>query len=129
MIVKMAVSEELIRRGLGQNKFYSGLTDLRAILKKIGFFDSIKNFNLPTWKALTKSEVDMEVADNDYEAILKNIRGFYQMPKHINIAKLVRLSFSLHKGMVSCTTQSQESVKLYERERLDIIKRSHMVQA
>jgi hypothetical protein len=129
LVVKMAVSEDLIRRGLGQNKFYCGLTDLRAILKKIGFFDSIKNVNLPTWKALTKSEGDMEVADNDYEAILKNICGFYQMPNHINVPKLVRLSFSLRTGMVSCTTQIQESVKLYERELLDVIKPSHMGQA
>jgi hypothetical protein len=129
MIVKVAVSEDLIRRGLGQNKFYGGLNDLRAILKKIGFFESIKNFNLPTWKALTKSESDMEVADNNYEAILKNICGFYRMPRHINIAKLVRLSFSLRTGMVSCTTPIQESVKLYERELLDVIKPSHMGQA
>jgi hypothetical protein len=129
MIVKVAVSEDLIRRGLGQNKFYGGLNDLRAILKKIGFFESIKNFNLPTWKALTKSEGDMEVADNNYEAILKNICGFYRMPRHINIAKLVRLSFSLRTGMVSCTTPIQESVKLYERELLDVIKPSHMGQA
>jgi hypothetical protein len=120
MIVKMAVSEDLIRRGLGQNKFYCGLTDLRAILKKIGFFDSVKNLNLPTWKALARSEGDMEIGESDYAAILKNICGFYEIPKHINV-KLVRLSFSLHRREVSSTTAIQEVVKMYERELLDII--------
>lgn len=110
MIVKMAVSEDLMRRGLGQNKFYCGLTDLRAILKMIGFFDSIKRFNLLTWKALAKSEGGMEIGENDYVAILKNICGVYEISKHINGVKLVRLSFSLHRHKVSSTIAIQEVV-------------------
>lgn len=43
MIVKMTVSEDLIRRGLGQNRFYCGLTDLRAIPKRLDFLTLSKN--------------------------------------------------------------------------------------
>jgi hypothetical protein len=44
---------------------------------------------LLTRKALAKSEGDMEIGENDHVAMLKNICGFYEIPKHINGVKLV----------------------------------------
>jgi hypothetical protein len=114
-LIKLTTCEDLLQKGLGENKYCGGKSNFGAILNGMGFFESVKNFNLPSWEPLHFDSPPVQIDPTKSQQLMSRLSSLYRLPKRSNSVQFVALSL-LSRRVCSFDEQIGQIVDLYERE-------------